>query len=111
MRTKTEREAKIAECRKSGLTATEWCTRNGISYNTYAGWVYKAKKASENKEQLRSGWVELKITDDEKKPDSESRHQESEQRIVISYGDWRISVPPFTSETELSKTLRAVSRT
>ena len=42
--TEEERIRLIKECQSSGLTANEWCRRNGISRNTYHTWINRLRK-------------------------------------------------------------------
>ena len=42
--TEEERIRLIRACQQSGLTANEWCRRNGISRNTYHTWLSRLRK-------------------------------------------------------------------
>ena len=42
--TEEERIRLIRECQQSGLTANEWCRRNGISRNTYHTWLTRLRR-------------------------------------------------------------------
>lgn len=42
--TEEERIRLVKECYQSGLTANEWCRRNGISRNTFHTWVNRLRK-------------------------------------------------------------------
>ena len=42
--TEEERLRIIHECRKSGLTANEWCRQHGLRWNTYHTWVTRLTK-------------------------------------------------------------------
>ena len=38
---KSEKEAPVAECRASCITAKEWCEAKGIKYRSYIDWASK----------------------------------------------------------------------
>ena len=42
--TEEERIRLIRECQHSGLTANEWCRKNGVSRNTYHTWLTRLRK-------------------------------------------------------------------
>ncbi|WP_159438654.1 IS66 family insertion sequence element accessory protein TnpA [Desulforamulus ferrireducens] len=38
--TNSDKRALVEECRKSAMTAKEWCASKGINYSTYMQWLF-----------------------------------------------------------------------
>ena len=45
--TNSEKRALVEECRKSGMTAKEWCASKGINYHSYTHWASKINKEAQ----------------------------------------------------------------
>lgn len=93
------RQALVAECRASGMTAKAWCEQKGIEYRQYVSWATRVNR----KEQMvtRSGeqqWATVTLPKEE--------HVTSE--IKLNCGKWAISVGPGFSPSLLADVLRIV---
>ena len=56
---KPERQALVAECRASGMTAKAWCEAKDINYHSYLAWVTKLNKEVQLEPQQ---WAPVTIT-------------------------------------------------
>ncbi len=92
---KQERQALVAECRASGMTAKDWCKAKGIDYRQYLGWATRVNREAQHTPQQ---WADVTLTK-EKCPTEE---------IKLACGKWTICVGTGFSPTLLADVLRVV---
>jgi len=68
--TKEEKEAIVAECRASGMTAKEWCQLKGIEYRKYCTWATRVNRKARKNEQGR--WAKIREPKTPKRPPGET---------------------------------------
>jgi len=89
------RQAIVAECRTSGMTAKAWCEAKGIDYRRYVGWATKINQEEQPEPQL---WAAVTMTKD--KPGTDE--------IRLNCGKWTICVGTGFSPALLADVLRVV---
>jgi hypothetical protein len=92
---KQERQAIVAECRTSGMTAKAWCETKGIDYRRYVDWATKINKEEQPEPQQ---WAAVTMTKDEPATDE----------IRLNCGKWIICVRTGFSPALLADVLRVV---
>lgn len=95
---KSEKEALVAECRASGITAKEWCEAKGIKYRSYIDW---ASKINKEKRQSPAGvlqWADVTIT----------KQEYSYGEVKLICGKWTVSVESGFSPTLLADVLKVL---
>jgi hypothetical protein len=93
--TKQERQALVAECRASGMTAKAWCKTKGIEYRQYIGWATRVNREDQNQPQQ---WADVTMIK-ERRPTGE---------IKLNCGKWTICVGAGFSPSLLTDVLRVV---
>jgi hypothetical protein len=93
---KEEREALVAECRASGMTAREWCRLKGIKYTRYCSWATRVNRETRQVEQQQ--WAYVTVT----------KEDCSNNGIKLHYGNLIISVEPGFNPTLLADILKVV---
>jgi len=93
---KEEREALVAECKASGMTAKEWCSLKGIEYKKYCNWATRVNR--EARQSKHQEWSDVTITKEDK----------SNNPIKLHYGNLTISVEPGFNQTLLLDILKVV---
>lgn len=79
---KEEREALVAECRASGMSAKEWCRLKGIEYRKYCHWATMVNREARQREEDQ--WVALTVT----------KETDSRKPIQIDCGNMTIRLEP-----------------
>ena len=92
---KQERQALVAECRTSGMTAKAWCEAKGIEYQRYVGWATKLNREEQHKPQQ---WAAVTLT----------KEESATGEIRLCYGKWTIYVGTGFSPALLADVLRVV---
>lgn len=99
--TKSEKRALVEECRKSGMTAKEWCASKGIKYSCYTQWVTRVNKENSNSSSKPTRWADItSIT--KKTPERET------PEVKLICGKWTITVEPGFSPGLLAKVIKVV---
>jgi len=93
--TKQERQALVAECRASGMTAKAWCETKGIKYRQYLGWATRVNREGQHQPQQ---WADVTMVKEE--------HAIGE--IKLNCGKWTICVGTGFSPSLLTDVLRVV---
>ena len=57
--TKSEKRALVEECRKSGMTAKEWCASKCIKYSCYTQWATRVNKENSNSSSKPTRWADI----------------------------------------------------
>lgn len=95
---KNEKEALVAECRASGITAKEWCEAKGIKYRSYVDWASKINKEKRQGPSEVLQWADVTIT----------KQSNSCGEVKLICGKWTISVESGFSPTLLSNVLKVL---
>ena len=90
-------EERIADYRKSGLTAARWCERTGHSIGQLKYWITKARKLAR-----RNEWAQVEIVDS---------NPPAAFKITVRVGAARIEVEPGFDQSLFSEVLRVMSST
>lgn len=93
---KQERQAIVAECRSSGMTAKAWCKANSIDYRRYVGWATKINQEEQPEPQQ---WAVVAMT----------KEEQASNEIKLNCGKWTICVGTGFSPTLLADVLRIVA--
>ena len=93
---KEEREALVAECRASGMSAREWCRLKGIKYTQYCSWATRVNREARQDEQQQ--WADVTVT----------KEKYSNNEIKLHYGNLTICVEPGFNPTLLLDILKVV---
>jgi len=93
-----EKEALVAECRASGITAKAWCEDKGIKYRSYIDWASKINKENRQSPPDVLQWAEVTI----------SKQEPSSGEIKLICGKWTISVNSGFSASLLAEVLKVV---
>jgi transposase-like protein len=98
LRTELRKEwvARIADYTRSGLTAREWCARQGITESQLKYWLRQVRKSEQKVE-----WASVRVVEDEA-PD---------RGVSVHLGAARIEVRPGFDATLLGEVLRVVAST
>jgi hypothetical protein len=94
-----EKQALVAECRASGMTAKEWCELKGIKYSRYYSWATTVNRESKQVEPQQ--WADVTMTTEE----------HSKGAIKLHCGNLTISVEPGFNPTLLADILKIVNAT
>lgn len=95
---KSEREAFIAECRASGMTAKAWCELKGIKYRYYVECASKINKERQASSPKDSQWADVALPKGER--------TSSEVKLIC--GKWTICVETGFSPALLSDVLKVM---
>lgn len=93
--TKQERQALVAECRASGMTAKAWCETKGIEYRKYLGWATRMNREGQHQVQQ---WADVTM----------AKEASSTNEIKLNCGKWTIHVEPGFNPVVLADILRVV---
>ncbi|AQS58046.1 IS66 family insertion sequence element accessory protein TnpA [Desulforamulus ferrireducens] len=99
--TNSDKRALVEECRKSAMTAKEWCASKGINYSTYMQWASRINKEDRNATSKPMQWADITSVAN-KIPEKET----AEVKLIC--GKWTISVEPGFSPDLLAKVLKVV---
>ncbi|UOF91489.1 hypothetical protein LSG31_09295 [Fodinisporobacter ferrooxydans] len=91
----SEKQAIVAECRASGMTAKAWCEAKGIEYRQYVVWATKVNREEHHAPQQ---WANVTMKKDEHIPDE----------IRLTCGKWTICVVSGFNPILLADLLRVV---
>ena len=121
--TEEERIRLIKECQQSGLTANEWCRRNGISRNTYHTWLTRLRRKGLietaatmptviSSEPYRQDIVKVELTRERERTQEISTGNEPASRksvvMEILVGSVRIKVTNQVNSQLLADTLQMI---
>lgn len=90
-----ERQALVAECRTSGMTAKAWCEAKGINYGRYLAWATKLNREEQCEPQQ---WANVTITNE----------QHTSGEIKLNCGKWTICVGTGFNPALLSDVLKVL---
>jgi hypothetical protein len=95
-----EKKELVEECRKSGMTAKEWCESKGIKYRSYIDWASKINKEDRAVPAKSMQWADIT---------SVTKTQEKEKaEVKLICGKWIITVEVGFSPTMLAEVLKVV---
>jgi hypothetical protein len=83
----------IKECQDSGISIRSWCDQHGIKYNKYLYWARKLNPSQEVQQ-----WAKLQA------PSTVTKNE-----IIVSCGNWTITVDNDTSIDLLTDVIKAVN--
>lgn len=92
-----EKQALVAECRASGMTAKAWCEQKGIKYSRYCSWATALNRKRQQDKQQQ--WADVTV--------AKAEHAHSE--IKLNCGKLTISVEPGFNPTLLADILKVVN--
>jgi len=95
-----EKRALVEECRKSGLTAKEWCESKGIKYRSYIDWASKINKEDRAIPAKPMQWADITLV-------TKTKEQEQAE-VKLACGKWIIAVEPGFSPALLAEVLKVV---
>jgi len=99
--TNSEKRALVEECRKSGMTAKEWCASKGINYHSYTHWASKINKEARSAPLKPMQWADVTSVAN-KTPGKET------PEVKLICGKWTITIEPGFSPGLLAKVLKVV---
>lgn len=92
-----EKQALVAECRASGMTAKEWCKLKGIKYTRYCSWATTVNRGCQQAEPQQ--WADVTM----------AKEECINGQIKLHCGNLTISVEPGFSTTLLADILEVVN--
>ncbi|SHK56322.1 IS66 family insertion sequence element accessory protein TnpA, partial [Paramaledivibacter caminithermalis] len=75
-------EKRIKEYKDIGLSGTQWCRENNLSYHPFKYWHYKISDKLRNKEHLKQSRERIAVTTDANSSNS-FEHSETEKAELI----------------------------
>ncbi|WP_066640121.1 IS66 family insertion sequence element accessory protein TnpA [Desulfolucanica intricata] len=92
-----EKQALVAECRASGMTAKAWCELKGIKYSRYCGWATTLNRKCHQDEPQQ--WADVTV----------AKAEYAKGEIKLNCGKLTISVEPGFNPTLLADILKVVN--
>jgi hypothetical protein len=96
---RTDWRDKVAECRSSGMSATDWCKEHGIKYSLYVNWATRYNR-EERSPKPQPQWAEVT---------SHKEEGQNTEGIKLQCGKWTIAVSSGVSPVLLLEVLKAVN--
>lgn len=100
-------ELVMADFRDSGLSRTEYCSKNDIKISTFDYWKRKLSDVKAYAEDAGSRFAELKLSSDIEPESVEAPGFQTE--MVINYGRFSICINSKTPSDLISRVLSEVS--
>lgn len=91
----SEWQAKVTECRSSGLQVRAWCAAHQISTSTYYGWEREVRKAAMQEQ------ADLAVKTLPEFTEVPATIQEYREVIVVEYENFHLEIPAFINEAAL----------
>lgn len=98
----SEWQAKVAECRSSGLQVRAWCAAHHISTTTYYGWEREVRNAAEQEQAAAAVKTPPEFVE------VPAAAQEYGKVIVVEYEKFHLEIPEFIHEKALRRILSAL---
>ncbi|MEA4903036.1 IS66 family insertion sequence element accessory protein TnpA [Desulfitobacterium sp.] len=98
--TNLEKRALVEECRRSNLTAKQWCEAKEIKYRSYIDWASKINKEDRVAPAKLMQWAEVT-------PVTKTQEKEKAE-VKLICGKWIITVEAGFSPTILAEVLKVV---